>query len=57
MKEEEPKVGDIVYESEYKKIVIRAIDKDQVLYAHIGKGKGGFEWSTGVLVVEDRKKK
>ena len=48
------KVGDIVRESEHKKIVIKAIDKDQVLYEHIAKGKGGFEWPTGVLVVEDR---
>lgn len=52
------KVGDIVNETKFKKIVVKAIDKDtgDVLYEHIGKGAGGFEWSTGVLVVEREKK-
>jgi hypothetical protein len=48
------KVGDIVKETEFKKIVIKAIDEDtgDVLYEHIGKGKYGFEWPTGALVIE-----
>ena len=45
---------EVVRVYEHKKVVRTFVDEDtgDELYEHIGIGKGGFEWHTGVFVVE-----
>lgn len=47
-------LNEVVATFEHKKIVKTFVDEDtgDTLYEHIGIGKGGFEWHTGVFVVE-----
>ena len=49
------KKGDIVRETPTKKIVVLAADETAIVYEHLGKGAGGVEWHTGLIVIEKRK--
>lgn len=50
---------EVVRESEYVKVVKIVVDgaTGEELYEHMGKGKNGIEWHTGLLVVEASKVK
>lgn len=52
-------VGEERIINEHRKVVVKAVDEDtgDVLYEHIGTGKGGVEWDLGVLVVVRGNKK
>ena len=48
------RLNEVVSISEHRKVVKIAVDEDtgDELYEHIGIGKGGVEWRTGVFVIE-----
>jgi len=48
------RLNEVVRANAYRKIVKTFVDDDtgDTLYEHIGTCKGGFEWHTGVFVVE-----